>query len=255
MRIKVIADVHGDLEVIVREAASCDVLLLLGDLINVIDYENAGGIIAEVYGSEAVRRWAALRAQGAFDEAREVLRAVSQGREQEFRELLFAKIEEAHESFCSGVPANVVVTYGNVDVPDFIRSYLPSQVRFVDGEVLELDGTTFGFIGGGLPKVGIPGEVPLDAYERKVTSLGPVDVLCAHVPPAVEDLTYDVVAELSEPGSDAILDYVNEHAPSHVYFGHVHNPKVAETHVGATRLVNVGSHYRLTGRAWEHRPA
>lgn len=253
MRIKVIADVHGDLEVVQREAASCDVLLLLGDLINIIDYENAGGIMADVYGSEAVRRWSVLRAEGLFEESRQVLRRVAEGREQEFRSLFFAKIEEAHKVFCTQVPANVVVTYGNVDVPDLIRTYLPTGVRFVDGDVLSFSDTRFGFVGGGLPKVGIPGEVQLADYADKVRSLGPVDVLCAHVPPAVDDLTYDVVADLAEPGSDALLTYIEEHAPSHVYFGHVHNPRLAETTIGRTRLVNVGRHYRQTGTAWEHR--
>jgi Icc-related predicted phosphoesterase len=252
MRVKVIADVHGDLETVQTEAASCDVLLLLGDLINVIDYENAGGILAEVYGSEAVRTWSSLRAEGKFDESREVLREVSAGREQELRGLFYSRIDEATKAFCADVPSNVVVTFGNVDVPDLIRRYLPDGVRFVDGEVVMLDGVRFGFIGGGLPKVGIPGEVPLDAYREKVTALGPVDVLCAHVPPAIDDLTFDVVADFNEPGSEALLEYIHEHRPSHMYYGHVHNPKLAETQVGSTRVLNVGSHYRSTGQAWEH---
>lgn len=252
VRIKVIADVHGDLDVVCSEAASCDVLLLLGDLINVIDYSNASGILADVYGSDAVRTWSVLRAEGRFDESRRVLREVSQGREQEFRTLLFAKIDDAHKAFCVEIPSNVVVTFGNVDVPDLIRRYIPDGVRFVDGDILDLDGASFGFIGGGLPKVGIPGEVPLEEYERKVRALGPVDVLCAHVPPAVDDLTYDVVANFSEPGSEALLEYISEHGPTHLYFGHVHQPRVADTTIGSTRLVNVGSHYRETGKAWEH---
>jgi Icc-related predicted phosphoesterase len=253
MLIKVIADVHGDVETVRTEAASCDVLLLLGDLINVIDYENAGGILAEVYGSEAVRTWSSLRAEGKFEESREVLRAVSAGREQELRGLFFSRIDEATKTFCTDVPPNVVVTFGNVDVPDLIRRYLPPQVRFVDGDVLTFDGARYGFIGGGLPKVGIPGEVPVEEYDRKVAALGPVDVLCAHVPPAIEDLTYDVVADFNEPGSQSLLAYVEEHQPSHLYFGHVHQPKVAETQIGTTRAVNVGSYYRSTGQAWEHR--
>lgn len=252
MRIKVIADVHGDLATVLSEAASCDILLLLGDLINVIDYTNAGGILADVYGSDAVRRWSSLRAEGKFDESRAVLREASAGREQELRALFFTRIDEETKAFCAEIPANVVVTFGNVDVPDLIRRYLPEGVRFVDGEVLEINGSTFGFIGGGLPKVGIPGEVPLDAYAEKVAALGPVDVLCAHVPPAIDDLTYDIVAEFNEPGSDALLAYINEHAPTHMYYGHVHQPKLAETHVGTTRVVNVGSHYRSTGQAWVH---
>ena len=252
MRIKVIADVHGDLATVLSEAASCDILLLLGDLINVIDYTNAGGILADVYGSDAVRRWSTLRAEGKFDESRAVLREASAGREQELRALFFTRIEEETKAFCAEIPDNVVVTFGNVDVPDLIRQYLPEGVRFVDGDVLTLNGSTFGFIGGGLPKVGIPGEVALDAYAEKVGALGPVDVLCAHVPPAIDDLTYDVVAEFNEPGSDALLEYINEHAPTHMYYGHVHQPKLAETQVGSTHVVNVGSHYRSTGHAWVH---
>ena len=252
VRIKVIADVHGDLEVVKDEAGTCDVLLLLGDLINVIDYTNAGGILAEVYGSDAVRAWSALRAEGKFEESRQVLREVSAGREQELRGLFFAKIDEQTEAFCTQIPSNVVVTYGNVDVPDLIRKYLPDAVRFVDADVLTFDGVRFGFVGGGLPKVGIPGEVALDVYAEKVAALGPVEVLCAHVPPAVDDLTYDVVADYAEPGSDALLAYLAEHEPTHMYFGHVHQPRLAETQIGPTQLVNVGSYYRSTGKAWEH---
>ncbi len=252
MRIKVIADVHGDLDVVLREAAACDVLLLLGDLINVIDYSNAGGILAEVYGSDTVRAWSEMRAAGRFDESRALLREASRGREQEMRELMFKRIDENTREFCEQVPENVVVTYGNVDVPDLVRKYLPSTVRFFEADVIELDGARFGFVGGGLPKVGIPGEVALDAYAARVATLGPVDVLCAHVPPAVDDLTFDVVADYNEPGSAALLEYINEHQPTHMYYGHVHQPRVGETTIGSTAVRNIGAHYRSTGRAWDH---
>jgi Icc-related predicted phosphoesterase len=253
VRIKVIADVHGDLQTVLDEAASCDVLLLLGDLINVIDYSNAGGILAEVYGEDAVRKWSALRAEGKFDESRAVLREISAGREDELRGLFFKKIDEETEAFCTKIPENVIVTYGNVDVPDLIRKYLPDSVRFVDAEVLTIDGIRFGFVGGGLPKVGIPGEVPLDVYQEKVSALGgPVDVLCAHVPPAVEDLTFDVVADYHEPGSEALSAYLAEYEPAWMYFGHVHQPRATEMQLGATHAVNVGALYRTTGKAWEH---
>lgn len=252
MRIKVIADVHGDLDTVLAEAQTCDTLLLLGDLINVIDYENAGGILADVYGSDAVRTWSALRAEGKFDESRAVLREASAGREEELRGLFFTKIDEQTKAFCEKVPSNVVVTFGNVDIPDLIKKYLPDSVRFVDGDVLVIDGVRYGFIGGGLPKVGIPGEVPLDVFQEKVSSLGPVDVLCAHVPPAIEDLTFDVVADYHEPGSEALLAYLEEHEPKAMYYGHVHQPRLAETTIGSTHVVNVGAYYRSSGKAWEH---
>jgi Icc-related predicted phosphoesterase len=252
VQIKIIADVHGDLDVVLSEAASCDVLLLLGDLINVIDYTNGTGILADVYGSDAVKRWTVLRGQGKFDESRQVLREITEGREQEFRAEMFVKIDEAHKAFCEKIPSNVVVTYGNVDVPDLIKRYIPQDVRFVDGTVLTFNDTRFGFIGGGLPKVGIPGEVSLEDYARKVAELGPVDVVCAHVPHAVDDLTFDTAANLSEPGSEALLGYIDEHSPTHVYFGHVHTPRKSQAEIGATQCINVGSYYRTTGGAWEH---
>jgi Icc-related predicted phosphoesterase len=76
--------------------------------------------------------------------------------------------------------------------------------------------------------------------------------LCAHVPPAVDDLTFDVVADYHEPGSEALSGYLEEHEPEWMYYGHVHQPKVADTVIGSTHVVNVGSYYRTTGRAWEH---
>lgn len=253
MTIKVMADVHGDLEAVRREAESCDVLLVLGDLINIVDYENSGGILAEVYGSEAVKTWAEHRKEGRMDQARAVFREAAAGRDEtEMRALLFSKIDEAHEAFCSGLPGNCIVTYGNVDVPDLILKYLPSDVIFADACVLAIDGQRFGFVGGGLPKIGIPGEVSLVDYQAKVDTLGPVDVLCAHVPPAIDDLAYDVVAGFMEPGSAALLDYVKEHQPARVYFGHVHKPRAARAEVGSSMLVNVGHHFRATGKAMVH---
>jgi Icc-related predicted phosphoesterase len=193
-----------------------------------------------------------MRSEGRFDEARAFLRELSAGREDEMRGLFFRKIDQETEAFCSKVPDNVIVTYGNVDVPDLIRKYLPDSVRFVDSEVITFDGVRFGFVGGGLPKAGIPGEVPLDAYQEKVNALGRVDVLCAHVPPAEEDLTFDVIADYHEPGSEALSAYLAEHEPAWMYFGHVHQPRVADVQLGATRAVNIGAYYRSTGKAWEH---
>jgi Icc-related predicted phosphoesterase len=199
-----------------------------------------------------VAAWSSLRAEGKFAESRQVLARIADGREDELRAELFQRIDAAHEAFCTRIPDNVVVTYGNVDVPDLMRKYLAPGVRFVDAEVVDIGGVRFGFVGGGLPKVGIPGEVPLDVYTEKVSALGPADVLCAHVPPAIDDLTFDVKANFNEPGSTALLEYISEHEPSHVYFGHVHQPRQARMRMGSSVLVNVGHHYRTTGTALQH---
>src|SRR5947207_1743723 len=54
-------------------ARGCDALLVLGDLINVLDYRTWDGILVEVYGRESVQEAAELRAQGRFDQARRVI--------------------------------------------------------------------------------------------------------------------------------------------------------------------------------------
>lgn len=252
MRIKVTADVHGDLDSVLAEAETCDALIVLGDIINVVDYERSGGILAEVYGSEVVKEWASFRRQGRYDDSRNVLTTAAFGREDEVRQSFTSKIEEAHREFCEALPRNVILTYGNVDVPAYIRKYLPTDVAFYDAEVVTFDGQKFGFVGGGLPKVGIPGEVSLPEYAAKISRLGDVDVLCSHVPPALADLTYDTRAEFDEPGSTALLDYIAERQPEFAYFGHVHFPRLAETLVGRTRVVNVGHIFRSTKKAFVH---
>ena len=66
--------------------------------------------------------------------------------------------------------------------------------------------------------------------------LGPVDVLCSHMPPALDDLRFDLVAGRPEPGSQALVDYVEEHQPDYLYFGHVHQPRRDRLKVGRTWL-------------------
>jgi Icc-related predicted phosphoesterase len=84
-----------------------------------------------------------------------------------------------------------------------------------------------------------------------VARLPRVDVLCSHMPPAVDDLRFDVLAGRPEPGSQALLDYVEEHQPDYLYFGHVHQPRVSRLRIGRTWLVNVG-YFRATGRMLVH---
>src|SRR5207244_5381171 len=59
-------------------ARECDVLLVLGDLINVLDYRTWDGILVEVFGREAVVEAAELRARGRFDDARTAIRRRTQ---------------------------------------------------------------------------------------------------------------------------------------------------------------------------------
>src|SRR5437660_8457768 len=74
MRVKVISDLHGAVEHIPAAAADCDRLVVLGDLINVLDYRTMDGILVDIFGREPVAQAASLRSQGKFHEARETIR-------------------------------------------------------------------------------------------------------------------------------------------------------------------------------------
>ncbi len=208
-------------------------LLVCGDLLNLIDYRSLQGIMADVYGPEATRRFAELRTAGRFDEAGQVLRDGIAG--------------------LAAFPEQTYLTHGNADFPEQFRDLLRPGVRHLDGEAVEVGGLRIGFVGGGLPRGSRPhvSEVTHAQFAAKVARLPPVDVLCSHMPPAVDDLRFDVVAVRPEPGSRALLDYVEEHQPDYLYFGHVHQPRVSRMRVGRTRLVNVG-HFRATGRMLLH---
>lgn len=251
MRIKVISDLHGAVDHLREAGRDCDALLVLGDLINVIDYETMDGILSEAFGREAVIEAAGLRARGRFEEARQALRRGA-GDEQETRERFLALARKQYEQVFDAFPDGSFVTYGNADVPDLVRAMERPGVRIVDGEAVELDGQRFGIVGGGLRTgLRIPGEIDETEYDRKLESLGPVDVVCTHVPPRIPWFVYDVVARRFEPGSTGLIAYIQEHRPARAYFGHVHQPLVARGTIGLTELINVG-HFRATGRAWVH---
>ena len=80
-----VADVHGAVEPLRRVAALDEPLLILGDLINFIDYRDSSGIIAEVSGSDLAIRFVRLRSEGRAEEASAMWREHARGRENELR--------------------------------------------------------------------------------------------------------------------------------------------------------------------------
>ncbi|MGH2652290.1 MAG: metallophosphoesterase family protein, partial [Actinomycetota bacterium] len=239
MRIKVIADLHGATAHLAEVARDCDALLVLGDLINVLDYLKMEGILVDVFGREAVTEAVSHRAKGRYEEAREALRravgddAEVQGR---FVELAHREYERVFEA----LPEGTFLTYGNADLPDLMRMFLRPGIRLLDGETVDLDGERFGLVGGGLRTMGTPGELDEDDYDRKLETLGSVDVVCTHVPPRIPWYVYDVLGRRFEPGSTGLVAYIQRHQPRRAYFGHVHQPLTARGMIGRTELVNVG---------------
>ena len=101
-----------------------------------------------------------------------------------------------------------------------------------------------------MPSIGVPGEVSHEAMAEKLEGLGPVDVLCTHVAPAIRQLSNDVIGGRPKQ-SQAVLDYLHRHRPSWHYFGDIHQPQATTWRVGETTCVNVG-YSRATARPIRH---
>jgi Icc-related predicted phosphoesterase len=250
MRVTAISDLHGAVEHLDAVARECDALLVLGDLINVLDYRTMDGILVEVFGREPVAAAAELRAQGRFDEARRAFREGVGSGEAEARRRFVELARQDYERVFEALPEHAYVTYGNVDIPDLLNAVKPDHVQFVDGGAVSIGSWRFGFVGGGVQTpLRIPGESTDEEHAAKFDRLGRVDVICTHMPPRIPWYTYDVVAKKFEPGSVPLIAYVQEHRPRYALFGHVHNPFLPRGGIGYTEAVNVG-HFQRTGRGF-----
>ncbi len=247
-----VSDVHGAWSPLRAAAGRGEPLLVLGDLINLVDYRTMEGILSEVYGKAMVTEVSHLRAAGDHRAARARWRRARAGRQAEIDRRFGELVEESYRRAAEALAGSEsYVTYGNVDTPDLLEAMLPAGTRFVDGEVVEIEGLRVGIAGGGIgPFAGAPGIITEERMAAKLAALGDIDVLCTHAAPAVPQLSNDVVAGASKH-SEAVLQFLMERQPSHHYFGDVHQPQAITWRVGRTRCHNVG-YFRATGRPCHH---
>ena len=254
MSVYVVSDLHGASDALRKAVPEGSTLLLLGDLINFLDYISMTGILTEVFSVEAVEEVVNLRTSGRVGEARDAIRSRAAGREDEIRAAIAQRVRDAYEAI---FPALVDPTYlilGNVDNPKLVEEMTAKTpaVRLVDGRIVTIEGERFGFVGGALPTpLRVAGEISEEEMKAKVESLGECDVLCSHIPPAIPELCFDTLAKKSERGSEDLLTYVRDVQPRVAYFGHVHQPLLSSMNVGRTRCINVG-YFRSTERAFPH---
>ncbi len=261
MRVHVVSDVHGRSQALADAASGADALICLGDLLLFLDYaDHSRGIFAELFGAENTRTFIALRTAKRFDEARELsarllaglappetARHTGHADPGAARALIEAAAARQYAELFAALPEPAYLTYGNVDIPRMWAEHARPGHHVMDGTRVELDGWTFGFVGGGLiSRYRTPNEISDDAYEAKIRAVGAVDVLCTHIPPAVPELLYDTVARRMERGSEALLDAIRRTQPRYALFGHVHQPLARRVRIGKTECLNVG-HFRATG--------
>lgn len=246
MRVHIVSDVHGAGHALAGAATGSDVFICLGDLILFLDYDDPErGIYADLFGADHARAYIAARTANLFDEARSLsdkawARIGVTDRAQRWI-ILESMVRVQYEELFAAMPSPAFMTFGNVDIPALWPEYLRQGHRVVDGEVVEVEGQRWGFVGGGLVSpMRTPYEIDPQDYAAVVDSLGPVDVLFTHIPPQHALLNYDVVARRFEIGSQALTDYIEKFQPRYHFFGHVHQPLAHRARIGRTECVNVG---------------
>ena len=249
----IVSDVHAAFTELAAVAALGEPLLVLGDLLNFVDYRTGAGIAADVYGRDHAEEFIRNRKIGDWEANRRLWSRTTSGRLEELsmrtRESVLLQYAAAREAL---IGSEAYVTFGNVDWPEEMRAILSGAVRILDGEVVEIEGYSVGFVGGGVPTPAkARGEVPHEVMAAKLEALGEVDILCTHVPPSVTPLRRDVITGVLERSSSVLLNYLLAYQPPFHYFGDVHQPQAYSWRVGRTLCRNVG-YFRATARPVRH---
>jgi len=245
MRVHVVSDVHGRTDALARAGAGADVLICLGDLVLYVDYhDHSAGIMADLFGAEAVTRLIELRTARRFDEARTWSRGLWAHFDADPRVVLEAAIRRQYAEMFAVLPTPTFITYGNVDVPALWPEFARPGVHVLDGEVAEIGGLRVGFVGGGLHSpMRTPYELSEDDYAAKA---GPRSARLTCSAATSRRPYRSCSTHRGAPvggGSGAVLEAIWDTAPRLVLFGHVHQPLVTRTRIGRTECVNVG-HFR-----------
>jgi Icc-related predicted phosphoesterase len=140
----------------------------------------------------------------------------------------------------SAIAAPAILVPGNAESDTELwqacRSWTSAHV--LHGEALELEGTPFFGLGGGVPPTPFPWSFDLseEATAAKLESCPEAAVLVVHSPPK----GYVDRAHGRHLGSRAILEAIERRRPALVVCGHIHQCWGEEAEIGTTPVVNVG---------------
>ncbi|MFD2353515.1 metallophosphoesterase [Nonomuraea ferruginea] len=244
-----VSDVHGRADALATAGDGADALICLGDLILFIDYDDHGqGIFADLFGAERAGEFIALRTAKRFDEARAMSAKLWASLDGDPRDHIERHVRAQYAELFTAMPAPTLPDLrqrGRAPPGRRLPQARPPGARRGDGgdrrAALRLRRRR---AQDRLPHP--PNEISDEEFAAKVEAVGEVDVLCCHIPPAVPELLYDVVARRFERGSEATLELIRRTQPRYALFGHVHQPLHRRTRIGRTECVNVG-HFRGRG--------
>lgn len=244
-----VSDIHAAASALAKVVQLGEVLVILGDLVNLTDYRTGDGAVQEVLGAGAALANAEARARGDFAAMRaawvEAAGEDIEGVRAALAAVYSRQYEEVMEALRGG---RGLMIHGNVDRPSMMAETMPEGFRFAHGQTVDLEGYRLGLVGGGVPTpLRAEGETSDEEMTDLLARLGPVDVLCTHIPAAIRALRHDVITDRDERGSEAVLAYLLEHQPRFHFFGDIHQPQATTWRVGRTRCFNAG-YFRATGR-------
>jgi Icc-related predicted phosphoesterase len=249
-----IADVHGAAGHLAEAAGGPHRMVILGDLINLVDYRTMDGILAEVLGARRLRELVRLRNAGRVEEARSLWARAEEEEQVDLRQKAAALIDRAYAEVLAPLAGqDAVLTFGNSDRIESLQRHLPEGNSFVSHGVVEIEGWRIGIMGGGVKSsLTVPGELSEDEMSSRLAELEGIEILATHVPPAVAPLATDTVGGTFK-GSEAVRDYIERHQPPFHYFGDIHQPQALTWTLGTTVCINAG-YFRATGRGAFHPP-
>lgn len=259
MRISFVSDIHGNIDGLARVAERAEHLVVLGDLIDYVDYHEPGnGILGSIFGADRIRPFVDLRSRGEFAELAAYNRRLWDSVVDPQR-VLDDLVLDRYSAILDVLPPTTLLTLGNVDVAELWTRVAGERLPYLDGRVAEIGGVRLGFVAGGSTRRGVPrrpsGSVwrPLvrsgDEFAATVDALPPVDVLCSHIPPQWPSLRYDVIPGRMEMFGPGLREYVDRHRPRWAVFGHVHQPLARRLRQDHTEWANVG-HFQRHPRAF-----
>ncbi|HEY4993488.1 MAG TPA: metallophosphoesterase [Nakamurella sp.] len=255
VRLSFVSDIHGNIAGLADVARAAEQLVVLGDLLDYVDYHDpSAAILGRVFGADKVRRFIELRLAGDFPRLREYNASLWESVCDPVG-TLHDVVAARYREVVAAVGPDALLTLGNVDVASVWNDVAGDELPYLDAETVEIAGRRLGFVAGGSGRPGVrvrptssvwqPLIRSAEEFTAAVKAVGPVDILCSHVPPGIARLRYDVVPGRLEMYGPGLLESIDEHHPALAVFGHVHQPISRRTRRGHTECVNVGHFQRF----------
>src|SRR3954451_25209371 len=148
MRVHVVSDVHGHAEALARVGGGADALVVLGDLVDFVDYvDPARGILGQVFGAEMSGRFGQLRRAGKRRETRAFIRE-AWSRFPNPAAVVDEAVREQYTALFAAMTTRTYAIPGNVDGAAVWPQFPRPGISRPDGRVVTIGGLRFGFVGG-----------------------------------------------------------------------------------------------------------